>query len=287
MKNILLTLLLFQNPLFSQIVTKIDTNNIIIGDHINFSLESEIIENEVWPIFKDSLGQLEIISKTKIDSTKTNDGWILKQNFIVTQWDSGFFKTPIIQIGNKKSQQYIITVNTIPIDQEKEFYDIKKPINIPLKFIEILPYILLFLIIVMIIIFTRKYLKNRKPEIKKPEIIEKIIPAYVTALDDLEKLNTEKKWQSGNIKDYYSDISDIIRTYIEDGLSTPAMEMLTKDIIHALKNKNINTENLNSLLNTADLAKYAKSKPSSNENELIMKIAIDFVHQTKNTNNDE
>lgn len=287
MKNILLTLLLFQNPLFSQIVTKIDTNNIIIGDHINFSIESEIKENEVWPIFKDSLGQLEIILKTKIDSTKTNDGWILKQNFTVTQWDSGFFKTPIIQIGNKKSQQYIITVNTIPIDQEKEFYDIKKPINITLKFIEILPYILLFLIIVMIIIFTRKYLRNRKPEIKKPEIIEKIIPAYVTALDDLEKLKTEKKWQSGKIKDYYSDISDIIRIYIEDGLSTPAMEMLTKDIIHALKNKNINTENLNSLLNTADLAKYAKSKPSSNENELIMKIAIDFVHQTKNTNNDE
>jgi len=286
-KNILLTLLLFQNPLFSQIVTKIDTNNIIIGDHINFSIESEIKENEVWPIFKDSLGQLEIILKTKIDSTKTNDGWILKQNFTVTQWDSGFFKTPIIQIGNKKSQQYIITVNTIPIDQEKEFYDIKKPINITLKFIEILPYILLFLIIVMIIIFTRKYLRNRKPEIKKPEIIEKIIPAYVTALDDLEKLKTEKKWQSGKIKDYYSDISDIIRIYIEDGLSTPAMEMLTKDIIHALKNKNINTENLNSLLNTADLAKYAKSKPSSNENELIMKIAIDFVHQTKNTNNDE
>ncbi len=287
MKNILLTLLLFQNLLFSQIVTEIDTNNIIIGDHINFNIESEIKENEVWPIFKDSLGQLEIISKTKIDSTKTNDGWILKQNLILTQWDSGFFKTPIIQIGNKKSQQYIITVNTIPIDQEKEFYDIKKPINIPLKFIEILPYILLFLIIVMIIVFTRKYLKNRKPEIKKSEIIEKIIPAYVTALDDLEKLTTEKKWQSGKIKDYYSDISDIIRTYIEDGLSTPAMEMLTKDIIHALKNKNINTENLNSLLNTADLAKYAKSKPSSNENELIMKIAIDFVHQTKKTNNDE
>ena len=156
MKNILLILLLFQNPLLSQIVTEIDTNNIIIGDHINFSLESEIKENEVWPIFKDSLGQLEIISKTKIDSTKTNDGWILKQNFIVTQWDSGFFKTPIIQIGNKKSKQYIITVNTIPIDQEKEFYDIKKPINIPLKFIEVLPYILLFLIIVMIIILTRK-----------------------------------------------------------------------------------------------------------------------------------
>ena len=286
MKNILLILLLFQNPLLSQIVTEIDTNNIIIGDHINFSLESEIKENEVWPIFKDSLGQLEIISKTKIDSTKTNDGWILNQNFIVTQWDSGFFKTPIIQIGNKKSQQYIITVNTIPIDQEKEFYDIKKPINIPLKFIEILPYILLFLIIVMIIIFTRKYLKNRKPEIKKPEIIEEITPAYLTALNDLEKLKTEKKWQSGKIKDYYSDISDIIRTYIEVGLSTPAMEMLTKDIINALKNKNINTENLNSLLNTADLAKYAKSKPSSNENELIMKIAIDFVHQTKNTNND-
>ena len=286
MKNILLTLLLFQNPLFSQIVIKIDTNNIIIGDHINFSIESEIKENEVWPIFKDSLGQLEIISKTKIDSTKTFDGWILKQNFIVTQWDSGFFKTPIIQIGNKKSKQYIITVNTIPIDQEKEFYDIKKPINIPLKFIEVLPYILLFLIIVMIIILTRKYLKNRKTEIKKPEIIEKIIPAYVTALNDLEKLKTEKKWQSGKIKDYYSDISDIIRTYIEVGLSTPAMEMLTKDIINALKNKNINTENLNSLLNTADLAKYAKSKPSSNENELIMKIAFDFVHQTKNTNND-
>ena len=90
-----------------------------------------------------------------------------------------------------------------------------------------------------------------------------------------------------NSKRYYSDLSDIIRTYIEDGLHTPAMEMLTDDIIDRLKARKIDTTQLNILLNTADMAKFAKARPTSAENELAMKFAFEFIHQTKPQENVE
>ena len=100
-------------------------------------------------------------------------------------------------------------------------------------------------------------------------------------------MKIKKKWQSGEIKAYYSDLSEIVRTYIENGLHTPAMEMLTDDIIDRLKARKIDTAQLSILLNTADMAKFAKAKPTDAENELSIKFAFEFIHQTKPKKNDE
>ena len=97
----------------------------------------------------------------------------------------------------------------------------------------------------------------------------------------MEKLNAKKLWQEDSVKEYYSELSEIIRTYIENGIGTQAMEIPTHEIIFQLHQKGIGTTSLKELLTRADLAKFAKAKPLQIENEESLKIGYDFIHQTK------
>ena len=77
----------------------------------------------------------------------------------------------------------------------------------------------------------RWYIKNREKNSVKIETVERVIPPYEIALNELEKLNAKKLWQEDNVKEYYSELSEIIRTYIENGIGTPAMEIPTQEIL--------------------------------------------------------
>ena len=287
MKKLILILFLIHNITSAQVIANLDTNNILIGDHITFTLEGEIDKDSEWPIFTDSIGNLELLSVSEIDSTPTEKGWKLKQHFILTQWDSGFYHIPSISVGEEKTEAFVVIINTITLKEDAEAKDIKGPIDAPVTFSEALPYLLVLIIVLLLIFLLIHYLKREKPiEIiaTEPEVI---LPPFEIALTQLEKLKIKMKSQRIEIKAYYSDLSEIIRTYIEDGLHTPAMEMLTDDIIKSLKARRINTKQLSILLSTADMAKFAKAKPTNAENELTIKFAFDFIHQTKPQDNDE
>lgn len=285
MKNLVFILFFTHSVLFAQVIANLDTNNILIGDQITFTLEGDIEKEGEWPVFTDSIGNLELLSTSVIDSTASENGWKLKQDFILTQWDSGFYYIPSITVGNAQTEAFVVTVNTIPIEKNAEAKDIKGPIDAPIAFSEVFPYLLVALIFGLLIYLLLRYLKREKPT-EVIEIEATLDPSEI-ALTQLEELKIRKKWQSGEIKVYYSDLSEIIRTYIEDGLHTPAMEMLTDDIIDRLKARKIEVEQLSILLNTADMAKFAKAQPTSAENELAMKFAFEFIHQTKSQENDE
>lgn len=280
-------LLLFNGWVSAQVIANLDTNNILIGDPITLTIQAEVKDSVAWPIFSDSIGNLELLSSSLIDSTATRNGWLLKQHFVITQWDSGFYNIPSIQIGKEQTAAFTVIVNTITLEQNAEPKDIKGPIEAPLSFAEIMPYLLVALILSLLIYLFIKYLKREKTAVVLPSKSKAITPPFQIALNELENLKMQKKWQNGDVKGYYSDLSEIIRTYIESGLHTPAMEMLTEDILNRLKTQNIETDQLRSLLSNSDMAKFAKAQPNTAENELAMKQAIEFIHQTKPINNDE
>ena len=287
MKKLTLILFLTHSIVSAQVIANLDTNNILIGDHITFTIEGEIDQDSEWPIFTDSIGNLELLSVSEIDSTPNENGWKLKQEFILTQWDSGFYYIPSMSVGNEKTADFVVTVNTINLEEDSEAKDIKGPIDAPVTFSEVLPYLLGGIIIGLLIYLLIRYLKREKPkEIITPKA-KVVLHPFEIALTQLEELKIKKKWQSGEIKAYYSDLSDIVRTYIENGLHTPAMEMLTDDIIDRLKARKIDTAQLSILLNTADMAKFAKAQPTSAENELAITFAFEFIHQTKPQEKDE
>ena len=277
----LLILLLLPTAMFAQLSVKVDSTNILIGDQINFSIEANIFEGDSLPYFTDAVGALEIVSKSLIDSIKTEKGWQLTQSYVLTVWDSGVYYIPSVQFKSFVSDSIAILVNTIEMAEDTELKDIKAPIHTPINFEELSPYLIVLLILAILIYIIRWYVKNREKTPVDIKTVKRVIPAYEIALNELEKLNAKKLWQEDNVKEYYSELSEIIRTYIENGIGTPAMEIPTQEILFQLHQKGIDTIKLKELLTRADLAKFAKAKPLQIENEESLKIGYDFIHQTK------
>ena len=282
----LLFLLLTPLNLFGQLNVEIDTDTILIGDQIQLSFECNAIEGELFPNFNDSIGPLEILIKSNVDSTTSDSGLILRQNYTITAWDSGNYYIPSTKYGNEVKDSILIYVNTIKLSQNDELKDIKAPIHTPISFEEASPYILAFIILLIVIFLIRYWLKNRTKKEIIPLIKEEIIPPHEIALNKLEILNTQKLWQNGKVKEYYTTISEVIRTYIEEGIGTPAMEIPTKEIVDQLHQQRIETNKLEELLMRSDLAKFAKSQPLEIENKESYKIAIDFINSTAKSVNE-
>lgn len=276
-------ILLFLIPigLLAQVNVSVDTTQILIGSQITFNLEANLDNKQDFPQLTDSLGPFEIVSKSNLDSIKTDIGWQINQSFLLTAWDSGFYHIPALKIGPYTTDSIGVVVSTIELTENAQLKDIKPPIHTPISLEEIAPYLLGLIILVLILYLLRRFLKNRKKSPTIPTVVEKIIPPFEIALNKLEQLNAKKLWQSGDVKAYYSELSEVIRTYIEDGIGTPAMEIPTQDILFQLQQKRIDTTKLKEVLTRADLAKFAKAKPLDIENEESLKIGYDFIHQTK------
>jgi len=278
MKKII-ALLLVSNITWGQ-TALIDTNPILIGEQINFSISNPISETEVWPTYDEFLAEgIEIIKQGKLD---TNEN-LISQNFIITVWDSGSYYIPPISFSaTSKTQGLLLNVQTIILEEGAELKDIKQPMEAPIGWSDIWPWLLGIVLLILIAYILKKYVFTKKEALKieKPKVI---IPADITALQQLTKLDEAQLWQAGNVKKYHSEISEIIRRYTENRFNFIALELATEEIISELKSK-VNNEQLASitiLLKRADLAKFAKSKPEETENKESMQLAKHFVAQTK------
>jgi len=281
----LITLLLISNFAFGQ-TAKLDTNSILIGEHTTFSISNTISETEVWPTYEEFLVEgIEIIKQGKLD---TNEN-IISQNFIITAWDSGSYYIPPISFSeNSKTEGLLLNVQTITLEEGSELKDIKQPMEAPIGWSDIWPWLVSILLFALIVFFLKKYVFNKK-EYVKSEKQKVIIPADIIALKELITLETAKIWQEGKIKEYHSSLSEIVRRYTEERFQFIALELTTDEIIDELKSK-LNQEqiqNLKTLLQRADLAKFAKSKPIESENTESMLLAKNFVNNTKQKKENE
>ena len=275
----LIPLLLLSNFSFSQ-TALLDTNSILIGEQTNFTISNEVSNTSIWPTYEEFLVEgVEIIQENKLDTSEN----IISQTFTITAWDSGSYYIPAIEFSeNNKTEGLLLNVQAVILEEGAEFKDIKQPIEEPIGWSDIWPWLLGIVLLALVIYFLKKYVCNAKPQIKK--VIPKvIIPADVTAIKELTKLNKQQLWQSGKIKEYQSEISEIIRRYAENRFNFIALELATHEILSELKS-HLNAEqlaNIGTLLQRADLAKFAKSKPNNSENEESMTLAKQFVNNTK------
>lgn len=272
-------LLLISNFAFAQTAT-MDTNAILIGEQINFTISNSIANTNLWPTYDEFLVEgIEIIKQEKLDTSNS----IISQNFIITAWDTGSYCIPSILFSeSSKTEGLLLNVQTIALEEGAELKDIKQPMQAPIGWSDIWPWLLVIITIALIVYLLKKYVFNKKEEVitAKPKAI---IPADITALKQLNMLEKDQLWQVGKIKEYHTELSEIIRRYTENRFDFIALELATDEIISELKSK-VNNEQLASitiLLQRADLAKFAKSKPDTDENEESMQLAKHFVGQTK------
>ncbi len=269
----------------------IDKDSILIGQQIRFTVELNDFElTNNFPVFNDSIvNGIEIIEKLEIDTIINKDLYSLKQKYIITSWDSGSYYIPPFKINNQISTNaLLINVFSVSIDQKAEIKDIKEPLNPEYVLEDFLVWILITFLLVLAIYLFKKYYKKKSNQ-KEIKEVKEIIPPHLLALEELAKIENKELWQSGKIKEYHSEISESLRKYIENRYNFIALELTTYEILDRIKN-NISVEIFNELkkiLEVSDLAKFAKSRPTDNENIECIKLSIKFVNQTKfidNTN---
>lgn len=278
---------------------KLEKSFIQIGDQVKCELIVTVPAGShvQWPILPDTLAAgIEILRKSGIDTVSSDkDKFTLRQELIITSFDSGSYVVKPIpfKYGQKgdtvtyftETAPVTLDVQTIQTDQAQDIKPIKPPLNAPVTFRELLPWIGLVLLILAIAALVYFYLKKRKQA--KPVVTSRLkttIPPYEAAIEALESLRLKKLWQSGRVKEYYSEMTEIVREYIELRFPVRALEMTTSEINAALRQTDVNStarEKLNQTLILADLVKFAKEQPMPLENDLSLNQCLDFVRETK------
>jgi hypothetical protein len=287
-----------------KVKASIDSTHMLIGDQMKLILEIEKPKklDIRFPILPDSLSKnIEVVKRLPIDTFKLDDKnrVRLSQSILISSFDSGSHVIPpfYFKLKNGKLLDSVATsslmfkVLTMKIDTAKGPVDIKLPYGAPVSLKEVIPYILGIILIAAILFFIFYYFRWKKknvPLFSKPE--KPADPAHIIALRELDRIKAQKLWQQEKIKQYYSEVADTIRIYIENRFDIPAMEQTSSETIGIFKqNKELaagtSIDQIQHILSLADLVKFAKYKPLPDDNNLTLMNAYFFVEQTKKVEN--
>ncbi len=283
--NLFISVFLFGFIGFAQVSTKIDTTKIRIGEQINYQIIVNETDDVQFPkLHLDALKRIEVVESFKIDSLKNR----LIKKYALTSFDSGRYVLPqqTVFIKNKMflTDSVIIDVATVAVDTIKQpMYHIKNIKNEPYTFRDFITYfwwlILLLVVIAVILYFVLRDKPTHEEQLAK-------LPPFDLAKQRLKELDNKQLWQHNKVKLYYVELTDIVRSFIEREMNIPALESTTDELLETItdfnssSNLNIPKETiikLQKLLQEADLVKFAKSKPLSNEIEIHRNDAEDII----------
>jgi hypothetical protein len=274
-------LLVFSVMAFAQqqpLHTSIDKTKNKIGAQFNLTLRASVdtTATVVFPKGK-NFGAMEVIRNYVVDTIKKDNRWELVKKYGLAQFDSGKYTIPQLKVViNKKpflTDSLRVEVDNVKVDTIKQkMYDIKPIMEGPQNHSWMWVFVVLAILAVgalgALVYFLVKRAQRKKTE---EEIFKTPIEKATTLLSNLEK---KELWQKGEIKHYYSELTDIARMYIEEVIHIPAMESTTTELISALRDaaskKRMSVtqetfENLERVLKHADLVKFAKSRPQDFE----------------------
>lgn len=274
--------------------TSTDTTDYKVGDYIKYTLELRYDKNVKisLPSVKDSIKNLEFIQALEPKKNEVNDKIIEQHTFVFSKYDSSQVEIPSYNIyysENGDSAKKYLTVNpitivvkTLQVNQQEDIRDVKEPVKLPLDWLLISLIILGILILAAVGYLLYRYYRKKKlgKEILVPQVI---IPPHEIALSELKELEAKKLWQNGNVKDYHSEITEIIRRYFEGRFNFRALEQTSAEILACLsyldEGKAI-VKISEDFFNNADLVKFAKFQPMPNVNDEMMKQAYRIVNDT-------
>ncbi|OYQ36652.1 hypothetical protein CHU92_09515 [Flavobacterium cyanobacteriorum] len=269
-------LVLLATPLWAQqkpLQAAIDSARIKIGSQANLTIKATV-DTAATVRFPEgrNFGRLEVLESYPVDTVKKGAIYELVKKYGLTQFDSGRYIIPRLPVVINNKMVYTdslrLEVKDVKVDTVKQqMFDIKPVIAAPSAF-GWLWYIVALLALAALGAGIWWYVKKRKAQPKKEkEVFATPIEKATAKLKNLEK---KELLQRGAIKDYYSELTDIARIYIEEAIHIPAMESTTSELIDAMRGavqrrkmrlSQETFEQLERVLRTADMVKFAKSRP--------------------------
>lgn len=293
-KASLLFIILLAFPISAQQITVkavTDSSKYKVGDYITYKLEFAYDKNIKinYPSVKDSIKNLEFI-KEELPSKNESDKKIMESRvFVFSKYDSSIVNIPSYKVyyTDGQTQNFVavnpvtVTVEKIAVDTTKDIQDVKPPVEIPFNWVLAL---IIFGIAAALAIagyYLYKHYKSKNQPKAKPE---PKIPPYELALIQLNSLNEKQLWQKGQIKDYHSEITEIVRRYFEARFGFLALEMTTGEMLKCLEQSKEGYEIkilAEKFFGNADLVKFAKFVPMPSVNGEMMDQARDIVEKTR------
>lgn len=271
-------------------------DSIAIGDHfkLEVTVDKDVMQGVAFPDFDNGMFNeaVEILSESGIDTISTEGRQVrLRKEYTMTTFEDGHLgmgRFPVLYVDKNitdtifSTDSLFLKVATFEIDTATmQIRDIKQPILIAHHPYEYLGYVgaaILLALLAFVLIKLAARRKNSRAESVKLE------PPHIVAIKSLEALYNQKLWQKNRYKLYYTRLTDILREYIERRFGVNAMEMTSEEIIVALRGLEIPEKNyreFKSLLENADLVKFAKYEPEADYNEQAYQTAYYFVEETK------
>lgn len=304
------TTILAQKP---TVRATIEPSDILIGEQavINLEVISPKGRNIIFPVYPDTLVTgIEVLTMLPPDTTMT-EVMRINQKYIVTSFDSTLYHIPhlIVLDGNDSilsndlglkvsapqlsdsTLAYLEAMKKLETDsidfRKLQISDIKDIQTLPFNFWDffqdylMIPLLIFFAVVVLFVILYFLLRKKKKGYFFTPKVV---LPPHIVALQGLDELKAKKLCQKGMEKEFYTELSDIVRQYIDKRFNIDAPEMITEDIIeavHRATETGSTADNLKQILTLADLVKFAKYTPFPDENDLSLMNAYLFINQTK------
>ncbi len=277
---------------------KIDTNQIRIGEQIRLRLQAETdtLSFVDFPELSE-LGDFEVVESSNVDTLQDKPIRKLTKDYYITQWDSGQYVIPQINLQINDS---ILKTDSIPnikvlsvkVDTVAQpAYGNKNIINIEGKdatkkqaksawYWWLLGLLLLIPIIYFILKKRKEFIEKRKP-----------VPPYELAVNQWNSLKNDKLWLQDKIDEHYLHLTELLKNYLEKELGISAKEKLSSELIQDLKKYRFEDgtyfndellQRLDMMLKRADLAKFAKLKPNDADIDLDLQLTKDFIDTTHN-----
>lgn len=298
-------LIIFLSILFSvsldahvSVTAEIDSTAILIGQQAHISLKVTANANEQisFPVFpQNQLTQgIEVVSENIVNKTDLNEGRQkqVTKVYTITSFDSSFYYIPPfkVQVSGKNylSKSLALKVETIPVDtlHLDKYFGPKDIADVPFSWRDwrgLFGYSLLLILLLCVLSYILLQLHNKRPLLKKFRI-RPPLPPHQWAMKEIQKINQRQDVKE-DTKEYYTKLTDILRSYIQRRYGFNAREMTSGEIIEHLtaQQDKAAIEELKQLFQVADLAKFAKLQTQLNENDENLLRAVEFIKATTNT----
>ncbi|MCR5298609.1 MAG: DUF4381 domain-containing protein [Paludibacteraceae bacterium] len=293
----LLTLIVVTSSYASQVTVsaRIDSTSMLIGQQTRLHLQTvkEAGDNVAFPLLKDTITEgLEVVALLKPDTQRLSSGQLqITEDVIVTGFDSALVLIPpftfFVNGDSMQTEPLSIKINTVEVDTLKnDIKDIRPVYSMPIQWGRIILYVLLALALIAGGYFAYRYWKNRRKGAVVKDEEEVPVDPYTYAIDNLNRIKSEKVWQQGKVKEFYTDVTDVLRQYLQYRYRIDAMEMTSEQIVEAFSRSSEGKDGestvlIRKILELSDLVKFAKWTPTFNEHEIALSEAYDFVEHTK------
>lgn len=284
------------------VTARIEPDSIGIGDRFDYIIEVEkdLVQVVQFPVYEADDGKIELVQEMPVDTLEREGRRMkLRKRYRLAAFEEGRYNMGRAQVlyADKNIVDTLwsagdslrLEVGTFLIDSTSQsIYDIKPQKTLPFRFAEIRGY-LTWALVVLLVLGAAVYGLVRWLQARGKNIGDLFRPAppqppHVVAIRALESLHHQKLWQNNKHKQYYSGLTDILRTYISGRWEIGAMEMTTDEIVAAMRDIQLPDKaamDLVAILRNGDLVKFAKDTPDAEQNESDYLKSYYFVEETK------